>query len=156
VKRNFELYLWAIETDTVPGPEELVELEEACARRLRQGFPLEAVLRAGRLESQATWEIVLTRVPAGRAAAAASLTMRYLDAINSASERGYVHARDDVGRSRDEATRLFLARLLGATSPTRRRPVARHGCWVSTWTASRWRSWSPRTTSVPPAGASRT
>jgi PucR C-terminal helix-turn-helix domain/GGDEF-like domain len=113
VKRNFELYLRALATDTVPEPAELVEFEEVCARRLRQGFPLEAVLRAGRLESQAMWEIVLSRAPADRAADMASLTMRYLDAINSASERGYVHAREDLGRSRDEATRLFLARLIG-------------------------------------------
>lgn len=44
----------------------------------------------------------------------ASLTMLYMDAINVASERSYVHAREDMGRSVDEATRLFLSRLMRA------------------------------------------
>jgi len=112
VKRNLAFYLRSLATGIVPQPAELAEFEEACGRRLRQGFPLEAVLRAGRLESQAMWEIVLERAPPDRARAIASLTMRYMDAINVASERGYVHAREDMGRSLDEATRLFLSRLM--------------------------------------------
>lgn len=113
VKRNLQLYFRALETGTVPEAGQLVEFEKVCAQRLRQGFPLEAVLRAGRLESQAMWELAVSRAPADRVPAMASLTMRYLDSINAASERGYVHAREDLGRSLDEATRLFLARLMG-------------------------------------------
>ena len=72
---------------------------------------MEAVLRAGRLESQAMWEIVLRRAPTDRVPAMASLTMRYMDAINVASKRGYA-PREDLGRSLDKATRLFLSRLM--------------------------------------------
>jgi hypothetical protein len=112
VQRNLELYLRTLATGGLPGPAELTEFEAACGRRLRQGFPLDAVLRAGRLESQAMWELVLERAPADRVAEIASLTMRYTDAINAASERGFVHAREDLGSSRDEASRLFLTRLI--------------------------------------------
>src|SRR6266571_4845010 len=112
VRRNLQLYLRSLATGTAPQPEELTEFEAVCGRRLRQGFPLEAILRAGRLEGEAMWEIALERAPAARIPAIASLTMRYTDAINAASERGYGHAREDLGRSRDEATRLLLTRLM--------------------------------------------
>jgi hypothetical protein len=112
VNRNLELYLRALSTDRLPEPSELAEFEAVCGRRLRQGFPLEAIMRAGRLESQAMWEIVRVRAPDHRIAAMATLTLRYLDLINAASERGYIHARDALGRSMEEATRLFLTRLM--------------------------------------------
>lgn len=110
--RNLELYLECLAQDRVPEPEELVELEAVSGRRLRQGFPLDAVLRAGRLEAQALWEVAVASAPAESLARLATLTMRYLDVLNSVSERGYVHARENVGGSREEAIRLFLARVI--------------------------------------------
>ena len=59
--------------------------------------PIDAAL-VGRLESEAMWEMVVPRVAAERLPLMATLTMRYMDAINAASERGYVHAREDLGR----------------------------------------------------------
>jgi DNA-binding PucR family transcriptional regulator len=38
--------------------------------------------------------------------------MQYLDLLNSVSERGYLHAREDRGRSLEEAIRLFLGRIV--------------------------------------------
>jgi len=92
--------------------EELAELEAASGARLRQGFPLDAVLRAGRLEAQAMWEIVVAHARPATLATLATLTMQYLDLLNSVSERGYLHAREDMGRSLDEAIRLFLGRVV--------------------------------------------
>jgi hypothetical protein len=110
--RNLELYLGALAGERLPDPEELADLEVASGIRLRQGFPLEAVLRAGRLEAQAMWEIVVAHAPAESLARLATLTMQYLDLLNSVSERGYLHAREDMGRSLEEAIRLFLGRIV--------------------------------------------
>lgn len=110
--RNLELYLNAMATGRLPLPEDLAELEAASAARLRQGFPLDAVLRAGRLEAQAMWEIVVANVQPELLATLATLTMQYLDLLNSVSERGYLHAREDMGRSLEEAIRLFLGRVV--------------------------------------------
>jgi sugar diacid utilization regulator len=110
--RNLELYLQCLAQDRVPDPEELAELEVVSGRRLRQGFPLDAVLRAGRLEAQAMWDVVVARAQTESLARLATLTMQYLDVLNSVSERGYVHAREDLGRSREEAIRLFLGRVI--------------------------------------------
>lgn len=110
--RNLELYLGALADDRVPHPEELAELEAASGARLRQGFPLDAVLRAGRLEAQAMWEIVVAHAPPESLARLATLTMQYLDLLNSVSERGYAHASEDMGRSLEEAIRLFLGRVV--------------------------------------------
>ena len=110
--RNLELYLGALADERLPDQEELADLEVASGVRLRQGFPLEAVLRAGRLEAQAMWEIVVAHAPAESLARLATLTMQYLDLLNSVSERGYLHAREDMGRSLEEAIRLFLGRIV--------------------------------------------
>lgn len=110
--RNLELYLGALAEGRLPDPNELADLEAASGIRLRQGFPLEAVLRAGRLEAQAMWEIVVAHAPAESLAGLATLTMQYLDLLNSVSERGYLHAREDMGRSLEEAIRLFLGRII--------------------------------------------
>ncbi|HVC77053.1 MAG TPA: helix-turn-helix domain-containing protein [Candidatus Micrarchaeaceae archaeon] len=110
--RNLELYLGALAGGRLPDPAELADLEVASGIRLRQGFPLEAVLRAGRLEAQAMWEIVVAHAPAESLARLATLTMQYLDLLNSVSERGYLHAREDMGRSLEEAIRLFLGRIV--------------------------------------------
>lgn len=111
-RRNLELYLAALNRERIPDPEELADLEHASGTRLRQGFPLDAVLRAGRLEAQAMWEIVVAHAPAESLARYATLTMQYLDLLNTVSERGYVHAREDLGRSLEEAIRLFLGRVI--------------------------------------------
>src|ERR1700704_4740005 len=63
-RRNLELYLGALAGERLPDPGEMAELEMASGVRLRQGFPLEAVLRAGRLEAQAMCEIVVAHAPA--------------------------------------------------------------------------------------------
>jgi hypothetical protein len=110
--RNLELYLGALAEERIPRPEELAELEVASGTRLRQGFPLDAVLRAGRLEAQAMWEIVVAHAPPQSLARLATLTMQYLDLLNSVSERGYLHASEDLGRSLEEAIRLFLGRVV--------------------------------------------
>jgi sugar diacid utilization regulator len=110
--RNLELYLRTVANGRLPLPEELAALEAASGARLRQGFPLGAVLRAGRLEAQAMWEIVAAHAQPEMLARLATLTMQYLDLLNSVSERGYVHAREDMGRSLEEAIRLFLGRVV--------------------------------------------
>jgi sugar diacid utilization regulator len=110
--RNLELYLGALADERLPDQEELADLEVASGIRLRQGFPLEAVLRAGRLEAQAMWKIVVAHAPAESLARLATLTMQYMDLLNSVSERGYLHAREDKGRSLEEAIRLFLGRIV--------------------------------------------
>jgi sugar diacid utilization regulator len=58
------------------------------------------------------WQVAVATAPAESLARLATLTMRYLDVLNSVSERGYVHAREDIGRSREEAIRLFLTRVI--------------------------------------------
>ena len=110
--RNLELFLGALAEERIPKAQELAELEVASGTRLRQGFPLDAVLRAGRLEAQAMWEIVVAHAPADSLARLATLTMQYLDLLNSVSERGYLSAREDLGRSLEEAIRLFLGRVI--------------------------------------------
>src|SRR4029077_21036246 len=80
---NLELYLGALADGRLPDPDELADLEVASGTRLRPGFPLEAGLRAGRLEAQAMWEIVVTHAPAESLARLATLTMQYLDLLNS-------------------------------------------------------------------------
>lgn len=110
--RNLELFLDTVPNGRLPRAEELAELEAASGARLRQGFPLEAVLRAGRLEAQAMWEIVVAHAEPELLARLATLTMQYLDLLNSVSERGYLHAREDMGRSLEEAIRLFLGRVV--------------------------------------------
>ena len=74
--RNLELYLSTMASGRLPLPEELAELEAASGARLRQGFPLEAVLRAGRLEAQAMWEIVVANARPATLATLATLTMK--------------------------------------------------------------------------------
>jgi hypothetical protein len=110
--RNLELYLGALADERIPHADELADLEAASGTRLRQGFPLDAVMRAGRLEAQAMWEIVVAHAPPSSLARLATLTMQYLDLLNSVSERGYVHAREDMGTSLEEAIRLFLGRVV--------------------------------------------
>jgi sugar diacid utilization regulator len=111
-KRNLEIYLHALGDGHIPPAEQMAELEAASGARMRQGVPLDAVLRAGRLEAQAMWEIVVANAPQETIAGLATLTIQYLDLLNSVSERGYVHAREDLGRSKEEASRLFLGRII--------------------------------------------
>ncbi len=110
--RNLELYLESLRRGRVPESEELTELEHIAGRRLDQGFPLDAVLRAGRLEAQVMWETVVVHAPPEILAELATLTMRYLDLLNSVSAQGYFKALEHVGSSREEAVRLFLGRVL--------------------------------------------
>lgn len=58
------------------------------------------------------WEIVVAHAPAESLARLATLTMQYLDLLNSVSERGYLLTREDMGRSLEEAIRLFLGRIV--------------------------------------------
>jgi PucR C-terminal helix-turn-helix domain/GGDEF-like domain len=116
-RRNLELYLETLARGRVPESQELAELERFAGRRLGQGFPLEAVLRAGRLEGQALWEIAVQRAPARSLAEVGTLTMRYLDLLNAVSERGYVNARESIGSSREDAVRLFLGRVVSGDFP---------------------------------------
>lgn len=110
--RNLELYLECLRHGRVPESGELADLEQVAGRRLGQGFPLDAVLRAGQLETQVMWEIVVAHAPPEALAEWATLTMRYLDLLNSVSARGYFNALEHLGSSREEAVRVFLGRVM--------------------------------------------
>ena len=114
---NVSVYLRCLDEDRDPRTPELEAWEAAARRRVRQGLPLEAVLRANRIALRVAWERTADRVPRSELTRAGSRTLQYIDFISSAAERAYVKRRDELPRSMEQATQLFVSRLVtGAMS----------------------------------------
>lgn len=109
---NVSVYLGCVQEDRDPRSRELDVWEAAARRRIRQGLPLEAVLRANRIAIRVVWERTTAGVPNDDLSRAGSRTIQYIDFISSAAERAYIKRREELSRSMEQAVQLFLSRLV--------------------------------------------
>jgi hypothetical protein len=109
---NARIYLAAVVDGRMPEQSELDELAGAARRRVHQGLPLTAVLRAYRVGARAMWERFSVERPDLDREALTNDTLRYIDCVSSAAEAAYLDEREDLLGSRLEAHRLTLARLV--------------------------------------------
>lgn len=110
--RNVEIFFLALAEDRVPTAEELAEIADAGRRRLHQGVPLESIFHSYRVGTGVLWQCVLEIADAGDLGRLATLTLQFADLVSSAASEGYLEERERRARSHEEATRLFLIRLL--------------------------------------------
>ena len=111
-RRVAEVYLWTLDKGQLPRPRDVAQFGEQASHRVHQSFPLEAILRASRIEIQVLWRHIAGRTPPEEVAPTVALMLRLMDAIASAAENGYVVEREKLHRSREDATRLFLQRIV--------------------------------------------
>jgi sugar diacid utilization regulator len=114
--KNAELYFHVLSEDRIPRPNELVDLETAARRRLGYALPLDAMLRAYRVGTQVLWKELTRHALKLNLARLGELTLEYEHITMAAAERAYVDEREARFASRQEAGRLFLARLLSRTT----------------------------------------
>ena len=112
ITRNVEIYFRSLAEDRVPTDEELAELADAGRRRLHQGVPLEAIFHSYRVGTRVLWQCLLEIAEPQELGRLATLTLQFADLVSSAASEGYLGERERRARSHEEATRLFLTRLL--------------------------------------------
>jgi sugar diacid utilization regulator len=110
--RNVEIYFRSLAEDRVPSDQELAELADAGRRRLHQGVPLESIFHSYRVGTRVLWQCVLEIADSEDLGRLATLTLQFADLVSSAASEGYLGERERRARSHEEATRLFLTRLL--------------------------------------------
>ena len=109
--RNVGLYFRTLAEDRLPSPAELGEIEQAAMRRLHQGIPLEAIFHSYHVGLRVMWTCLLEQAEALDLGRLAVLTMAYAERVSHVAAQAYLHERDRVARSEEEARRLFLTRL---------------------------------------------
>lgn len=112
ISRNVEIYFRSLAEDRVPTESELAELADAGRRRLHQGVPLEAIFHSYRVGARVLWECVLEIADPSELGRLGTLTLQFADLVSSAAAEGYLSERERRARSHEDATRLFLTRLL--------------------------------------------
>jgi sugar diacid utilization regulator len=110
--RHVEIYFRSLAEDRVPTQAELAEVADAGRRRLHQGIPLEAIFHSYRVGTRVLWQCVLETADTEDLGRLATLTLQFADLVSSAASEGYLEERERRARSHEEATRLFLTRLL--------------------------------------------
>jgi len=112
IARNVEIYFHSLAEDRVPSSSELAELADAGRRRLHQGVPLEAIFHSYRVGTRVLWQCVLEIADPADLGRLGTLTLQFADFVSSAASEGYLGERERRARSHEEATRLFLTRLI--------------------------------------------
>jgi DNA-binding PucR family transcriptional regulator len=112
IARNVEIYFHTLAEDRVPTEGELAELADAGRRRLHQGVPLEAIFHSYRVGTRVLWQCLLEIADPEDLGLLGTLTLQFADLVSSAASEGYLGERERRARSHEEATRLFLTRLL--------------------------------------------
>jgi sugar diacid utilization regulator len=125
-RRHVEIYFRSLADDRPPTHAEIDELAEAGRRRLHQGVPLESMFHAYRVGSRVLWECLLEVADTQDLGRLATLTLEFADLVSFASSEVYAQERERRARSHEEATRLFLTRLLSGDL-TDEEAVAREG-----------------------------
>jgi sugar diacid utilization regulator len=110
--RNVEIYFRSLAEDRVPTAGELEEIAAAGRRRLHQGVPLEAIFHSYRVGTRVLWQCLLETTDPEDLGRLATLTLQFADLVSSAVSEGYLEERERRARSHEEATRLFITRLL--------------------------------------------
>jgi hypothetical protein len=120
---NARALLGNVQDGTVLTPEQLERSATAAARRVHQGIPLEAFLRAFRLWSQIFWEHVLAEArtdrPGEREAALqlAARLMAHVDRVSSAGALAYLAEVQGVWSDIEVLRRDLLELLLSGGDP---------------------------------------
>lgn len=112
ISRNVEIYFHSLAEDRVPSESELAELADAGRRRLHQGVPLESIFHSYRVGTRVLWQCVLEIADPAELGRLGTLTLQFADLVSSAAAEGYLSERERRARSHEDATRLFLTRLL--------------------------------------------
>jgi len=110
--RNVEIYFRSLAEDRTPSDKELGELADAGRRRLHQGVPLEAIFHSYRVGTRVLWECLLEIADPDDLGHLGTLTLQFAELVSSAASEGYLGERERRARSHEDATRLFLTRLL--------------------------------------------
>ena len=123
-RHNIELCLRTVREQRAPTEAELEPFESSARRRARQGWPLEALLRAYRLGMSVAWEV--SRGDLARSASSLEATLdlatgllRYLDAVQSVVARGYLDEQRHLSATEDRrhADLIGVLATAGAGSP---------------------------------------
>ena len=113
-----EVYLSALHDMTPVSVESLRQFDEIASRRLHEGFPLEALLRASRIELRVVWRYIAARAEKYDMGRVGDQLFATMDALSSESERSYIAEQEHLRGSRQDATRLFLARVVRDSAPS--------------------------------------
>lgn len=112
VVRHVEIYFRSLSEDRMPSDAELTEIASAARRRLHQGVPLEAIFQSYRVGARMLWQCLLDVADNQDLGRLATLTLEFTDLVSAAASEGYLQERERQALSHEEATRLFLTRLL--------------------------------------------
>jgi sugar diacid utilization regulator len=110
--RHVEIYFRSLSEDRVPSRVELAEIGNAARRRLHQGVPLEAIFHSYRVGARMLWQCLLEVAGGEDLGRLATLTLQFAELVSAAASEGYLGERERSARSHEDATRLFLTRLL--------------------------------------------
>jgi len=110
--RNVQIYFRCLAEDRTPTDQELAEVANAGRRRVHQGVPLESLFHSYRVGIRVLWQLLLEIAADEDLGRLGTLTLQFADLVNLAASEGYMGERERQARSREEATRIFLTRLL--------------------------------------------
>lgn len=123
-ERNVEIFFASLREDRAPTQEELAELAHAARRRLHQGVPLEAIYQSYRIGMRVLWECLLEVASPRDLGRLGARALEFADIVSSAAADGYLEERERGASSQQEASRLFLTRLLSNGLPDNEATIA--------------------------------
>lgn len=111
-RENVLLFFRCLAEDRRPAPRELEAFAASAKARLHQGISLEAIFRSYRIGVRVLWECLLEVAPQEDLGRLGVLALEYADRVSTAAAEAYVEERQRLARSRQEATRLLLTRVI--------------------------------------------
>jgi hypothetical protein len=105
-------YFSAIARGKLPDRDEMEAFEAVGRLRYSQGFPMESILHAWRVGVRVLWDCLLEEMPDVDLADVGRLSLAFADHMSAAHTRAFLTARRDDNSGREEASQLFLNRLV--------------------------------------------
>lgn len=122
IRRNIELFITAISTGTMPGPEDLTEIRVSAARRAEEGLSLEMIMGAYHLVPRVVVQGLAAAVGRDHVALGSDVVARlsdFLGIVSSTAAAGYLEEFQLIETgSRTAADRMLESLLMGTPPPT--------------------------------------
>lgn len=111
-RENVLIFFRALGEYRGPSAAELAILEASARRRLHQAFPLEAIFHSYRVGVRVLFECMIEVAPEREHGRLGILALDYADRVSRAAAQAYVEERQRLARSRQDAVRLLLTRIV--------------------------------------------
>ncbi|MGH2927797.1 MAG: PucR family transcriptional regulator, partial [Solirubrobacteraceae bacterium] len=111
-RQNVLIFFRALGENRRPSAVELAVLEASARRRLHQAFTLEAIFHSYRVGVRVLFECMIEVAPERDHGRLGILALDYADHVSRAAAQAYVEERQRVARSRQDAVRLLLTRIV--------------------------------------------